>query len=146
MLKRWFCKHNYKLYTVDRIQVGNWTKIYRFRFICLKCNHEFTITENEFCDVYDVIRRQYDKERVLNNFIVESSTFTLPRCLDFGLHFESAATTLLLEKYKSKGIDLKEIEQWGENRFKQTHFSVDGKWVMKDDTRYFIADKETDGE
>lgn len=110
MFKRLFCKHTYEHYNT---KVGYFFFSNRgynvFQFVCTKCGKEVEVNQIEIDDAYSKYKSIYNKNCVLGKQTIKSSELSIPRHMNCGILYSSPATTLVLEEYAKRGIDLTQI-------------------------------------
>lgn len=112
MFKRLFCKHKYKYFNTKVVYpfASSWG-YNAFQFVCPKCGKVVEVTETEIDDMYSKYKSKYNKNLALGEPPINSSGLTIPRHYGCGIRYESPATTLMLEEYSNRGIDLTEINR-----------------------------------
>ena len=122
MFKWLTCKHEYKFYNT---KVGYLPfSIYGhnvFQFVCPKCGTEVSVSETEIRDAVSAFESDYNRSLALGGKPVESSDIVIKRHKDCDILYSSPAVTLLLEHYRSKGIDLSQIDQQRRKRRGYSH-------------------------
>ena len=108
MLKKLFCKHNYKFYNTDKKCVL-YAPYNIFEFVCDKCGKEQRISDIEINDKWSTLKSKYKKSLVLGGEPLEESKCVIPS-YPMDRRYSGPVATLLIDEYLSKGIDLREIK------------------------------------
>lgn len=110
MFKRLFCKHTYKYFNTRVVYpfASSWG-YNSFQFVCPKCGKVVEITETEIDDMYSEYQSKYNKDLALGKPPINSSRLFVPRHFSYGRLYETPVTTLVLDEYSNRGIDLTEI-------------------------------------
>ena len=107
---RLFCKHQYKYY--NRKIVSDYSSYYVFQFVCTKCGREFSISEIELQNKLEEYLESYNRHLALGNVTkTPKSQLSFSRKGNFGVIYEGAYVTWLLEDYLKRGIDLTELSK-----------------------------------
>ena len=110
-LFKWlFCKHTYKYYNtrVEHFLFSSYGYNV-FQFVCTKCGDVVEVSQIDIDDAYSKYKAIYNKSCVLGKEPIKSSELTITRHMDCNVCYSSPATTLLLEEYAERGIDLTQI-------------------------------------
>ena len=106
------CDHIYKCY--NRKFINNYFQSqHMFYFVCLKCESKLKISENSIISKLNKYKAYYNKNIALRKIKeMESSDLSVPSVSSFSCDelFRGGYVTMLIEFYKSKGIDITEIE------------------------------------
>ena len=112
MFERLFCKHNYKFYnTKVEYSFSNYYRYNDFQFVCTKCGKETSVSEIEIDDMFADLKSSYKKSLVLGGDAVKTSELTIPRHRNCDILYRSPVTTVMLDEYAKRGIDLKQIDK-----------------------------------
>lgn len=111
-----FCKHQYKYFNITEKFDGYF--YYVFEFCCTKCGKVKRISEYEIQDVLNNAKSKYNKYIAMGSAKdLDDASLILPNSYyDSNLVYKGKYVSIVLEEYRKKGIDLKEIYSiWRDN-------------------------------
>jgi hypothetical protein len=117
-----FCTHEYTFFNQyeETRFLGNCGCQYVYEFVCPKCKKTFTITQDELTDELERASRYINKKKALGKDIPYTSQWISLHHCGHGLYgYEGEYVSMVIEKYKKKGIDLWEILENPRKRYDQ---------------------------
>lgn len=116
LFKQLRCKHEYKFYYKERIRLsGRIAPIYKFCFVCPKCEDKTYLNDETIEEVYKGFEKEVSLNKILGKDIPESSSVLIPYALPHGrinLHLTGPAATMTKNYFVDYyGIDITQIEE-----------------------------------
>lgn len=112
LLKRLCCRHTYQYYnTITRYDfVAN--PYYEYRFVCTNCGKVKSVDEIEIEHKYALIKDKYNKHLAMGGNPIKSDSFVVHGRYGYK-RYESPAAAIVIDYYRKKGLDIKQIEKGG---------------------------------